>query len=73
MPIALADLTSLALDDEPEVGQFPARLLVATETSQHVIPRVRGITYAKVLDGLSIQAALGRILPGTSSFASCSI
>src|SRR5690348_14322621 len=62
--LSLADLPPLALDDQTQLRQCFALRLGAAEALQHLVPGIRCITDAKVLDSGSLEPAALQVLPG---------
>src|SRR5262249_54200588 len=64
MPLTVAHLARVALDDEPEIGELLHRGLVAAEASEHVVPGVERVADAEFLDRLFRESAFrGRVGP----------
>src|SRR5882757_5816413 len=61
--LAIANLPSLPLNDEPQVRELPAVRLVGAEAPEHLVPGVRCEADPKVLDDFPFQSTALEVLP----------
>ncbi len=63
MALAIADLPTLALDDQTQLRERATLRIATPEAPQHLVPRIRGIADAEVLECFPHQSATLHVRP----------